>query len=99
MTPFVTGWPCHIDRAFPTIDQVRCLARLDMNAASTVTRDWRRTQTMQAGPVAVQIPEPLAAAHGQALAALWLLAQELANDSMPPPERFLGIQLTPSQPS
>lgn len=67
---------------FPSVDQVRRLARVDMNAASTVMREWRRAQTMQAGPVAVQIPEGVVTSHTQALAGLWLQAQELANESL-----------------
>lgn len=68
--------------SFPTVDQVRRVARVDMNAASAVMREWRRQQTVQAAPVAVTIPEGVQVAHSQALAALWLQAQELANESL-----------------
>lgn len=67
---------------FPTVDQVRRMARVDMNAASTVMREWRRQQTAQAMPVAITIPEAVQASHTQALAALWLQAQELANENL-----------------
>lgn len=67
---------------FPTVDQVRRMARVDMNAASTVMREWRRQQTAQATPVAITIPEAVQASHGQSLAALWLQAQELANENL-----------------
>jgi chromosome segregation ATPase len=67
---------------FPTVDQVRRAARVDMNAASAVMREWRRQQTAQAAPVAVTIPEVVQSAHNQALAALWMQAQELANESL-----------------
>jgi len=67
---------------FPTVDQVRRMARVDMNAASTVMREWRRQQTAQATPVAITIPEAVQASHTQALAALWLQAQELANENL-----------------
>lgn len=68
--------------SFPTVDQVRRVARVDMNAASAVMREWRRQQTAQAAPVAVTIPEPVQLAHSQAMAALWTQAQELANESL-----------------
>jgi hypothetical protein len=68
--------------AFPTVDRVRRAARVDMNAASAVMRDWRRQQTAPAAPVAVSIPEALQTTHSQALAATWLQAQELANDAL-----------------
>ena len=38
--------------SMPTVDAVRRLARVDMNAASAVMREWRRAQTAQAAPVA-----------------------------------------------
>ena len=69
-------------QALPTVDQVRRLARVDMNAASTVMREWRREQTARAAPTPVQVPEPLMLAQSQALAALWTHAQQLANESL-----------------
>ncbi|WNV06930.1 DNA-binding protein (plasmid) [Candidatus Methylospira mobilis] len=68
--------------AFPTVDQVRRAARVDMNAASSVMREWRRQQTVKAAPVAVTIPEAVAQANTVALAALWSQAQALANESL-----------------
>jgi len=67
---------------FPTVDQVRRMARVDMNAASTVMREWRRQQTIQATPLAIAIPEAVQASHAQALAVLWLQAQELASENL-----------------
>jgi len=67
---------------FPTVDQVRRAARVDMNAASSVMREWRRQQTVKAAPVAVTIPEAVAQANTVALAALWSQAQALANESL-----------------
>jgi len=66
----------------PTVDAVRRLARADMNATSTVMREWRRAQTVQAAPVAVSVPELVSQASGAALVALWQQAQELANESL-----------------
>lgn len=69
-------------QAIPTVDRVRRLARVDMNAASTAMREWRRQQTALAAPVAIAVPEVVTQANTQALAALWLQAQELANQSL-----------------
>jgi colicin import membrane protein len=68
--------------AYPTVDQVRRQARVDMNAASALMREWRREQAVRAAPRAVVVPEPVAAMHGAALAALWTQAQQLANESL-----------------
>lgn len=69
-------------QVLPTVDQVRRLARADMNATSAVMRDWRREQTARAAPAPVQLPDALAQAHAQAVAALWGQAQQIANDSL-----------------
>src|SRR5574344_615203 len=53
--------------SMPTVDAVRRHARVDMNAASAVMREWRRAQTAQAAPVAVTVPEVVTQAHGAAL--------------------------------
>lgn len=67
---------------FPTVDQVRRHAQVDMNAASSVMRDWRRSQTAQAAPVAVLVPDAVVQANQQVITALWSQAQELANESL-----------------
>jgi hypothetical protein len=69
-------------QTLPTVDQVRRLARTDMNATSAVMRDWRREQAVRAAPAPVQLPDTLAQAHAQAVAALWGHAQQLASDSL-----------------
>jgi chromosome segregation ATPase len=68
--------------AFPTVDAVRKTARVNMNDASAGMKEWRRAQTAQAAPVAVQVPEVVMQASRAALAALWHEAQELANESL-----------------
>ena len=68
--------------SMPTVDAVRRHARVDMNAASAVMREWRRAQTAQAAPVAVTVPEVVTQAHSTALVTLWQTAQELANESL-----------------
>jgi chromosome segregation ATPase len=69
-------------QTFPPVDRVRRLARVDMNAASAVMREWRREQTARAAPVAVQVPDAVVQAGNQALATLWTQAQQLANESL-----------------
>lgn len=66
----------------PTVDAVRRHAKVDMNAASAIMREWRRAQTAQAAPVAVTVPEAVTQANSAALAALWQTAQQLANESL-----------------
>ena len=68
--------------SLPTVDQVRRTARVDMNAASSVMREWRRAQSIQAIPVALRVPDAVVQANNQLLTALWTQAQELANDSL-----------------
>lgn len=67
---------------FPTVDAVRRLSRADMNTVSGVMKAWRQAQTMQAAPVAVAVPEAVQQANVAAVAALWLNATELANQSL-----------------
>ncbi|WP_347987726.1 DNA-binding protein [Methylomonas sp. AM2-LC] len=69
-------------QSFPTVDEVRRYARVDMNAASFIMREWRRAQSVQAAPVAVHIPDAMVKANHQMLVALWTQAQELANESL-----------------
>ena len=69
-------------QVLPTVDAVRRTARVDMNAASSVMKEWRRAQTAQAAPVVVAVPEPVQQAGSAAVAAIWLQAQELANESL-----------------
>lgn len=69
-------------QSLPTVDAVRRAARVDMNSASAVMREWRRAQTTQATPVTVQVPEAVQQSSSLALATLWTQAQELANESL-----------------
>ncbi len=66
----------------PTVDAVRRAARVDMNAASAVMKEWRRAQTAQAAPVVVTVPDAVQEASAAAVASIWLQAQELANESL-----------------
>jgi colicin import membrane protein len=69
-------------QTMPTVDAVRRAARVDMNAASSVMKEWRRAQTAQAAPVAVAVPESVQQASSAAVATIWQQAQELANESL-----------------
>lgn len=68
--------------SFPAVDLVRKMAKVNMNDASAVMKEWRRAQTTQAAPVAVTVPEAVTQANSQALTVLWAQAQELANESL-----------------
>src|ERR1700730_1026666 len=67
---------------FPTVDAVRRAARVDMNATSSVMKDWRRAQTAQAAPVVVAVPEAVQQAGDAALATVWTYAQDQANEAL-----------------
>lgn len=77
-------------QAMPTVDTVRRAARVDMNAASAVMKEWRRAQTAQAAPVTV--PESVQQASSVAVAAIWLQAQELANESLRSAQAAWGVE-------
>ena len=67
---------------FPTVDEVRRLAGVDMNAASVIMREWRKQQTSQAGKIAITIPEKVQGAFQAALTTAWTEAQDMANESL-----------------
>lgn len=66
----------------PSVDQVRRAAKVDMNAASQVMREWRQTLLAQSSPVVVAIPEQVQQSATVAIAAIWTKAQELANENL-----------------
>ncbi len=66
----------------PTVDQVRRTAKVDMNAATEVMREWRRAQATQANPIIVSVPEAVQQLAMSAVASIWNQAQELANESL-----------------
>ena len=67
--------------SFPTVDAVRRTARANMNDASAVMKDWRRMQTATATAV-VAVPDRVQQASQAALATLWAVAQDLANEAL-----------------
>ena len=67
---------------FPTVAAVRARASVDMNATSVVMRDWRRAQTAQTAPIAVEVPDKVRATSSVALNTLWAEAQAMANESL-----------------
>lgn len=64
---------------FPTVASVRARANVDMNAASTTMREWRRAKTTKAAPVVVDVPDKVKVTSLAALSSLWAEAQALAN--------------------
>jgi len=68
--------------SFPTVDVVRRAAKVNMNDASAAMKEWRRAQTSQASPLAVQVPDAVMQAAQAFVGSLWSQAQELANESL-----------------
>lgn len=68
--------------SYPTVGAVRSEARVDMNSASEVMKDWRKAQTAAPVAVAVAVPESLNKASTELLANVWTQAQALANESL-----------------
>ncbi|QWF69575.1 DNA-binding protein [Methylomonas paludis] len=66
----------------PTVDQVRRSARVDMNAASALMREWRRNLLGEVKTVTVSIPEGLNSASTNLISELWCKAQALANEAI-----------------
>lgn len=69
-------------QAFPTVDAVRKFAKVNMNDASTGMKVWRRSQSAQIAPMAVQVPGALQQSSIAALGALWSEALALANETL-----------------
>lgn len=67
---------------FPAVADVRRLAKTDMNATSSVMREWKRQQSAKPEPVSVAVPEPVQQAGMEQLAVVWSAAQDLANASL-----------------
>ena len=61
--------------SYPTVGAVRSEARVDMNSASEVMKDWRKAQTAAPVAVAVAVPESLNKASTELLANVWTQAQ------------------------
>lgn len=68
--------------AFPSVDSVRREARVDMNSASSVMREWRKAQTAAPVAVTVAVPDALSKTSTELLAGVWTQAQALANESL-----------------
>jgi len=67
---------------FPTVDAVRKAARVSMNDASTVMREWRRMQTTQAAKVTLEIPDRVHEAVRLAGSEIWQAAQDIASEQL-----------------
>lgn len=66
----------------PTVSDVRRAAKVDMNTASDVMRDWKRALTAQTAPIAVAVPESVSKAFSAALGEAWQQAQQFASESL-----------------
>lgn len=68
---------------FPSVDAVRRESRADMNSVSLVMKQWRHSKTVQVVPVrAVAVPEAIQTANAAAVADIWIMAMEIANQSL-----------------
>ncbi|MGV7209307.1 DNA-binding protein [Oxalobacteraceae bacterium A2-2] len=67
---------------FPTVDAVRKAARVNMNDASAVMKEWRRNHLARRQPAPVQLPPALEQVHRSALEHLWATAQDLAGQHL-----------------
>jgi len=67
---------------FPTVDEVRRAAKVDMNTASSVMREWRKNQISRAAPVAIAIPAGVQEAFQSAIGVAWQEAQTNANEAL-----------------
>lgn len=67
---------------YPNVDSVRRTAKVDMNAASAVMRQWRRAQGIKAAPVPLVVPEEIQKAGLAGLEHVWSTAQDLANQNL-----------------
>lgn len=67
---------------FPRVDDVRRMAKVNMNDASIVMKDWRRQQTATPSTAPIAVPDRLRLAHETALAQTWAEAQDIANQAL-----------------
>lgn len=66
----------------PTVSAVRGAARVDMNSASLVMKEWRKALTAQAVKPAVVVPDAVTSALVEVGAVAWQQAQTLANEAL-----------------
>ena len=69
-------------RAFPTVDAVRKLAKVNINDASVCMREWRRAHAPQSNQPEHPVPEKLEQTCKHALHALWAEAVQLCGETM-----------------
>jgi colicin import membrane protein len=68
---------------FPPVDQVRRLAKADMNTTSAVMKDWRRQQTAASpGVAAIEVPARIQEVFRNALAEAWQAALDMTNETL-----------------
>jgi colicin import membrane protein len=67
---------------FPNVDAVRRIAKVNMNDAAAVMREWRRQQNSKAAPVPPAIPDAVQRSAMAGLEQLWSTAQDCANQNL-----------------
>jgi colicin import membrane protein len=77
---------------FPTVDDVRKLAKVNMNDASSGMKEWRRARTAQPVPAMVRVPDGVQKAGDLALSALWSAALEVANENLRALQGVWGVE-------
>jgi chromosome segregation ATPase len=68
--------------AFPTVDTVRKLARVNMNDACAGMKEWRRKQGPRVAVPAEEMPPQLQHEQTVALESLWRTSVALANEAL-----------------
>lgn len=66
----------------PTVSAVRSAARVDMNSASLVMKEWRKALTQVPVKPVVVVPDDVTAVLTELGAIAWQKAQTLANDAL-----------------
>lgn len=68
--------------AFPTVDLVQKLAKVNMNDACAGMKEWRHKQAPPIDTVTEEIPQQLQQESALSLQSLWKTAVSLANDAL-----------------
>lgn len=75
-------WEAGGRQTVPPVDAVRKAAKVNMNDASTVMKEWRAVRLTTTDKPAVVVPEKVQLAASQAVSALWAVAQDVAAEAM-----------------
>jgi chromosome segregation ATPase len=67
---------------YPKVDAVRRLAKVNMNDASAVMKEWRQKKSAAPTVATAAIPDKVLQTSRAAVASIWAVAQELANEGL-----------------